>query len=161
MDLQTAVLAAFTIALSLSPFAIYSIITKFKSQNLLAKLQEAAKSSGCSIDEYESCGNYIIGLDTKKMMLFFLRKVPESQKPVLINLEKVLHCKKIHEARTTKDGDSQYTSIERLGLHFVFRDPSVLDIQLEFYRQEIDIKPGGEMHSVDKWYGIIKGQLSN
>lgn len=160
MDLQTAILAALTIAVSLSPFVIYSFVTKIKARNLLSRLQEAAHSVGSSIQDYEPCGNYIIGIDSKKKMLFFLRKVPDNFKPQVINLDKVLQCKKIHDARTVKDGSSQYTSVERLGLHFVFRDPAVLDVQLEFFNVETDIKPSGELQSMDKWHDIVKGALS-
>lgn len=161
MDIQTAILAVATIAVSLSPFFIYSFVTKVKAKNLLAKLQEAARASGTNISEYESCGNFVIGIDDNKKMLFFLRKVPDNPKPQVINLDKVLQCKKIHEARTVKDGGSQYTSVERLGLHFVFRDPSVLDVQLDFFKMDTDIKPTGELQCMEKWHGIVKRSLSN
>lgn len=160
MDLQTAILAAATIVVSLSPFFIYSFVTKQKAKNLLAKLQDVAHSAGSSIQDYEPCGNFIIGIDNQKKMLFFLRKVPENQKPQVINLDKVLQCKKIHEARTVSDGSSQYTSVERIGLHFVFRDPSVLDIQLELFKIDVDIKPTGELQCMEKWHDIVKSMLT-
>jgi hypothetical protein len=161
MDLQTAILAVVTIAVSLSPFFISSLLSKRKANALLSKLQEAARSVGSSVQEHEACGNFIIGIDQSKKMLFFMRKGGELPQVQTINLDKVLQCKKVHEARTVKDGVSQYTVVDRVGLHFVFRDPSVLDVYLEFFKVEADIKPSGELQCMEKWHGIIKGKLSN
>jgi len=159
MDLQTVILAVVTIALSLSPFFLSWVFSQRKANAVLAKLQNVARSSGSTIQEHETCGNYAIGIDASKKMLFFMKKGGELSSSQAINLTKVLQCKKIHEGRTVKDGGSQYTVVDRLGLHFIFRDPSVLDIQLEFFNIKTDIKPSGELQSMEKWHKTILGLI--
>jgi len=88
-----------------------------------------------------------------------MKKGDELSSSKTINLTKVLQCKKIHEGRTVKDGGSQYTVVDRLGLHFIFRDPTVLDIQIEFFNMKTDIKPSGELQCMDKWHKTILGLI--
>jgi hypothetical protein len=159
MDLQTAILAVVTIALSLSPFFLSWVFSQRKAKAVLAKLQEVARSVGSTIQEHETCGNFTIGVDASKKMLFFMKKGDELSSSKTINLTKVLQCKKIHEGRTVKDGGSQYTVVDRLGLHFIFRDPTVLDIQIEFFNMKTDIKPSGELQCMDKWHNTILGLI--
>ena len=155
MESQTALLAAVMIAVTISPFAL-SWYLKLKSTNgQLKSLQDLANSSSCKISDYEVCGNYIIGTDDQKHVLFFIQNRDKKAIQTTLVLSKVMLCKKINESRTVKDGGSSYTLVERLALHFIFNERTMPDQQIELFNMNNNAKPSGEIQSMDRWHAKI------
>jgi len=159
MDPQTTLLTALMIAVTIAPFAISGYLKRTSTNRLLKSLQELAIGSSCKITDYEVCGNYIIGMDDHKQVMFFIQKRENDAYKATIVLSKLLQCKKVNESRTVKDNGSNYTVVERIALHFIFNERTMPDQQLELFTLSSNSKPSGEIQSMDRWHAKIDSMI--
>ena len=71
MNLGNILIGIVLVAICLAPFLVLSYQRKNVKKNRLKTLFLDAAKLDCKIKEYEFCGDYLIGIDNEKGVLFF------------------------------------------------------------------------------------------
>lgn len=161
MDLGVTITAAIIIALCSLPFIISSRRRRKIEKQLLLSLSEIAKQHNGKISQHEISGNYAIGIDETKGLLFFKKKTGNNENTQFIDLAEIQSCQVINTGRTVKTGDDQYNVIDRLDLQFVPRAGNGANIKWVFYDAENHMQLNGELQSIEKWSKLIKEKLKS
>ncbi|WKD84805.1 hypothetical protein KCTC32516_00139 [Polaribacter huanghezhanensis] len=144
----------------IAPFLVLDQQRKKKKRNRLKSLNLNAHKVECKIDTHEFCGDYLIGIDTKKGVLFFNKKLKENSEEVSINLTQVKECSIYTRYQEAKIKGQNFKEIQQLSLSFIPLDKSASEIKLTFFDADINMMLSGELESIKKWLTIINTQLA-
>lgn len=159
MDLGTGLLGAAFIAIATLPFVVVNNgKRKIKNRQLFVFKREASNLHCDNID-YETCGDYIIGIDLSKQLLLFNNRSIDLEKVQVIDLKKIKNCEINTVSRTVGTGKNKTKVIDRLELHLSSKDGRTENI-LTFYSDDHRDMFSGELKSIEKWAGTIKKDLT-
>ena len=152
MELGTAIIGLICVAVCALPFMLAIRSAKKKEKHLLESIKELAQQEDCKITKHEACGNYIIGIDETKNILFFLMKTEGEDKKQFVDLSCIQTC---YITRKT----SNNARIEWLSLEFSPIGLNKPKILLEFFNFEVSFVPRGELQSIEKWSELLQKRL--
>jgi hypothetical protein len=144
----------------IAPFLVLDQQRKKKKKNRLKLLSLNAQKVECKIDTHEFCGDYLIGIDTKKGVLFFNKKNKEKAEEVSVNLTQVKECSICTRYQPVKEKNQKFKEIQELCLSFIPLVKSSSEIKLAFFDADINMMLSGELESIKKWLTIINTQLA-
>ena len=156
MDFGTVLVGSVCIALCAMPFVLTTRGRKKREKALVMSLKNLAKNENSEITQYETCGNYAIGIDEVKKIVFFQLQSKEITKYEIINLATIKKCRIANISNTVSGGDK---IIEKLNLHLTPIVKSKEDIILEFYNADLSFQLSGELQSIQEWNTLINKLL--
>lgn len=138
------------------PIILSIISRKQKQKQLLNTLRSYASQHNCEIEQYEVCGNYIIGIDKNNSAVFFESKIDDQ-----INLQHAMlnNTKDCNLVKRSRNISGYGNVIDSLVLNFSPLKSTDKAVELEFYNGEISSQLAGELQSIESWHATIKQQL--
>lgn len=161
MDWGTAVIGIVTMALCTLPFVIDYRNRKKREKLLLLSLKNTAQQQNCNISQYESCGDFTLGLDEYKSFVFFIKQKKEGAISQYADLSEFHTCQVAKNTRTLKNKEGNVTITERVELCFVPKNKNTRETRFELYNAEINKQPSGEVPFADKWSNQINTRLKS
>ncbi|UMB60656.1 hypothetical protein MHL31_00240 [Lutibacter sp. A80] len=152
MDFGTVLIGSVCIALCAMPFVLTTRGRKKREKELIMSLKNLAKNENSEITQFETCGNYAIGVDEINKIVFFQLKGKETSKYEIVKLASIKKCRIANISSTVKGGDK---IIEKLNLHLTPITKSKEDTILEFYNADLSFQLSGELQSINKWNSLI------
>lgn len=159
MDSVSIFTGVFVIGIFLLIFIIPSVNTKRKEKKMLHTLTKMAEQQHCIITKTEIIGDSVLALDEKNAVIFFLRQLKDQQTTEYIQLNDILVCNVLNQAKSFKNKGADYKQIERLGLQFVCIDKSKQNIIWEFYNIEDSMHMNIELKRLEEWKSIVNARL--
>lgn len=163
MDLGTTIIIAILVALTVVPIWVMRRNRLKKESHMMQALKEIASRQNGEISQYEFCGDYVIGIDTKNKYVFFYKKNNKDVHTQFVNLAAVQNCKveKITKSfkHGTGDGNIEFTA--RLELHFLPKAADNAITKLELFDEKINSQLTGEIQMASKWAKLINGLMHN
>lgn len=156
MDLGIALIGIFCLAVCIIPFVVTSKNRKKEEKKIIVALHNLAKKNNSNINQSEICGNYAIGIDENKRILFFVLKNETKLTEQFIDLAKIKKCEQINQSR---ENPNKTKTIEKLYLKLISIDKNKPAIVLDFYDEEINYQFNGEIDSIYKWNQLINNLL--
>lgn len=161
MDLGSALVGAILLIICIIPFLIMHYSRNKTENTKLYSLKEMAKQHNCVINQHESCGNLILGLDESKNFVFIITTEKEDPISLCINLSEVQTCQAVVKSRTIKTNKESSSITERVELGFIPKTKIKGETRVLLYDQETSMQLNGELLFVDKWSKQINGFLKN
>ncbi len=155
MDTATLIIAAILLAICILPFILISRNRKKNEQALLQFLKDEAQKIQCSINEHEFCCNIMIGLDTTKNTIFYLKKGNSGNEYKRVELANFKQC----ELVKTMQDSTESGVIQKLTLKFIPVSDKVQPAFLEFYNSNERFQLNGELQMIENWYKIILNRI--
>lgn len=140
------------------PFIILNQQRKNKKKNRLKALSINAKKIECKIHTHEFCGDYLIGIDNEKGILFFNKK--EKTEDDSVTLSQFRECNICTRYQDVKTKDQKFKEVEQLYLSFIPLVKNQPEKKLTFFDADINMMLSGELESIKKWINIINKQLA-
>ena len=159
MDWGTAIIGIVTMALCTLPFVIDYRNRNKREKLLLLSLKNTAQQQNCQISQYESCGDFSIGLDEHKNFVFFIKQMKESAISQYADLSEFHACQAAKKTRTLKKKEGNVSITERVELCFIPKNKNKRETRFELYDEEKNKQPSGEVPFVDKWSNQINARL--
>lgn len=156
MNLQITIMGIIGVVLCAMPFIITNRNRKKKEKQMLKTLKDLAKQKGYEITEFEVCGDYVIGIDLTKNVIFFQLKSKEEVNIQFVDLSTIKKCHVSNISRTS----SNDKIIERLELILTPTEKNKPEIIFEFYNVELSYQLSGEFQSIEKWNELVQKQLN-
>jgi hypothetical protein len=161
MDLKSSIIIGVIILYMLLPF-IWIGASNIKRVNRLKKgLFALASESGHQISRLNHWDDSLIGIDDTVNILFFTRRINDSEVSKVIDLAGVQECRRVHSTRTATDKDGKREITERVELVLTYwgksRDAAVLgffDAEHELWTETI------VLGLTQKWSMIISKAVS-
>ncbi len=160
MNLGNTLVGVILAIICITPFIILNQQRRKKKKNRLKLLHLKAQNIECKIDTHEFCGDYLIGIDTKKGVLFFNKEINKVIEEDCIKLSDFKECTICTHYQTVKDKNHHFKEIEQLFLSFIPLVKSKSEIKLTFFDADINMMLSGELESIKKWLNIINNQLA-
>ncbi|QDO94711.1 hypothetical protein FNB79_12310 [Formosa sediminum] len=126
---------------------------------MLKALQSLASKQQANITTHEVGADFIIGLDTNKNMLFFLKNTAEKTIENTLLLSDYKECRVL---KFGKNGNARNTShtIETLKLEFIPKFNTQPTTQLELFNEDTNIQLNGELEIVNTWHPILQQKIA-
>lgn len=159
MDLVNVIIGAIFVAICIVPFILVSLSRKNREKQILQSLSNIASKHNCKINQSEICGDFIIGIDETKKIVFFLKKMKDTVIEQFIDLADIQNCKINNTTRTVITNDNNYNLIEKLELSFIPISKNKTGIILEFFNTDFASQLCGELQTVEKWNKLINDHL--
>ena len=140
------------------PFVILSQQRKNKKKNRLKNLSIVASNQNCKINQHEFCGDYLIGIDNEKGVLFFNKQFKEKNEESSVQLSEFKECKILTRYQDIKD--QSFKEVEQLSLSFIPLVKGKSEVKLLFFDAEINMMLSGELDSIKKWQDILTKQMT-
>lgn len=147
MDLGTIIIGIVLIALCSLPFFY---MRKNDKENLKI-LRALAKGQSCEISVYEISGNLIIGMDETKKILFFIKKIQNSEIVQTVDLNTISGCEIIKSGKSINSKNSSYSVIEKLTLQFHNKVKGKEEQNIDFFDSEENVHLSGELQTIQNW----------
>lgn len=158
MDLGTTIIGTVCVAICAMPFVLTNRSKRIKEKEFINSLKNLAKQHDSEITQYETCGNYAIGIDETKKTVSFILKTFEVFKIQFIDLSLIKNCK-IDTIYSSASKNNQV--IDQLILNLSAVDKNTPDVLLEFYNSEISYQSYTELESIEKWNKLINDLLNS
>lgn len=142
------------------PFIILNQQSRKKKKNRLKSLRINAHKVDCKIDTHEFCGDYLIGIDNEKKVLFFNKETKEKTEENHINLSQFKECTICTRYQEATSKTQTFKEIDQLYLSFIPLVKNKSEIKLTFFDADINMMLSGELESIKKWLNIINNQLA-
>ncbi|UMB55128.1 hypothetical protein MKD41_06535 [Lutibacter sp. A64] len=152
MDFGTILIGLVCIALCAMPFVLTTRGRKKREKALVMSLKNLAKNENSEITQYETCGNYAIGVDEVNKIVFFQLKSKEINKYEIVKLDTIKKCRISNISSVVSGGEK---IIEKLNLHLTPITKSKEDTILEFYNADLSFQLSGELQSIQEWNSLI------
>jgi hypothetical protein len=161
MDSGSIIIAAILLAICIMPFVMMSINRQKREKQMLTAIMKIAGQHNCKVAQHECCGNFIIGIDETKNVVFFYQPLKDSLIEKVVNLGEIQECEVINSSRSFGDGNGYYQVIDKLNLSFTPIARNGSPIVLNFYDAEQNVQLSGELQSIEKWGKRINQRLQN
>lgn len=154
-------MGAIAILICVVPFIMLNRRKKKREKLFLQSLSKIAAPVDGQIDQYEIIGNFAIGMDEAKNMVFFYRPTKDKVEAQFVELEGFQKSKVIKTYRSFKNNNGIQKEIDRLELCFIPTLKDTPQIKLEFYNSDVSMRLNGELQSIEKWSNLINDQLKH
>lgn len=161
MDLGTAIVGLILILLFIVPFIIMHNNRVKKEYKMLHRLEENAQQHHCNISQHEFCGDFVLGIDESRNLVFFFKQKKEEAISQFVDLAEIKTCQVVKKTRDIKNDIGNLSIIERVELSFTPTNKNKGETSFELYDEETNTQLSGELQFVDKWTKQINDRLRN
>lgn len=159
MDLGTAVVGLISIVICISPFIVMYYNKKKKEYQMMKSLKDSATLNNCKISQHEFCGDFIIGIDENKNIIFFLKQKVNETTIQIVDITCMEYCKTIRRTRKLIGDDDHSVFTEAIELSFTTRHNYKEEIRLELFNEETNKQLSGELQLAENWSKRLNERL--
>lgn len=153
MDLGTIIIGAILLVICIAPFILVRKKQLTKKKKKLQILNNISLEYNCSIEEYEFCNGFVLGIDKSKNYLFYFKQSEENIQKEIINLQTIEECIVVKKTRSIND-----RTIELIQLNFINSNKKD-NISITIYNEETDLLISNELLIANKWSLLINSNL--
>jgi hypothetical protein len=162
MNITMTIMAIVLMAIIISPFLLHHLSQKREEAKILNDLLVLSESENAMISQKETWRQrYVIGIDELSKKIYYINKNKDNEERTIINLSEVFECRINAISRNAKTTSGNISVIERIDLVFTFKKADKSDKTLQFYDSSVFMSLDNERILIDKWFGIIKSNLSS
>jgi hypothetical protein len=161
MELGSAIIGSILLAIFIVPIVIMHYNRVKKENKTLQSLNEIALQHNCKINQHESCGDFVIGLDENRNFVFFFKQKKEKAIFQFVDLSDIQTCQVIKKTRTVENKNENVVITKRVEIIFFPTNKSKGETKFELYDEETNILLSGELQFVDKWCKLINDRIKN
>lgn len=159
MDSGSAIIAALLLGICIMPFVVMRINRFKREKRMLAALTTSAKERHCQITQFETCGDFIIGVDNAKGVVLFYKKLKDGEVQQVIDLTEIQRCEVINSTRSVADNNGYLQVVDKLNLSFIPTETTGSPVMLSFFDAAHDMQLGDELRAAEKWARRINDRL--
>jgi hypothetical protein len=158
MELGNVVIGIISVLICVGPFILIYLLRVKRQNKMKQTLQMGLTDQRIKIGQHEFCGDFLIGFDTNKRNILFLKRRQNNEFSIKsIDLSSVQSCKVIKEIKTVKNNQKSIDFIEQIDL-------SILTIhkkeeRLELFNDDDNTQLNGELQCAEKWAQWVNEQL--
>ena len=161
MDLGTLITAILIAVACIIPFIIMSKINNRLERQILQPLFSLAQKHHSKVMQYDTWSNAAVGIDHTTAMVFFFKKVNNTETSQQVSLSEIRKCRIVQVTKTANDGQDNFKATTKLELVFEYLDTSKADTLLEFYDAAADgANLTGELQLIEKWRQLIENKMA-
>lgn len=162
LDWGTAIIGFAALVICAIPFVFDYRSRNKKTKHLKLSLTKLAEKHNCEVNQYELCGNFILGIDENRNFLFFFKQ-PKTEEGIsqYINLEEIQKCEVVKKTKTVKTDTENLTIVERVEMSFIPSNKNKAEQKIELFDKEKNMQLNGELQFVDKWSKQINKHLKS
>jgi hypothetical protein len=161
MDLVNFLILAIALGLLASPLLFISRNRKKREKKMLQLVADIAQKHGGTIVYHDFCGDFVIGFDNVKSLVFFYKKEENKQLEQYVNLADFQKCTIINVGKSVVNKLGNYKVIDLLALNFVPQLKTKNEVRFEFYNAEKNTQISGELQLIEKWSKMLNDHLKN
>lgn len=160
LDWGTAIIGFAALVICAIPFVFDYRSRSKKTKHLKLSLTKLAEQHNCEVNQYEYCGNFILGIDENRNSLFFFKQ-PKTEEGIsqYINLEEIQKCEVVKKTKNVKTDTENLTIVERVEMSFIPSNKNKVEQKIELFDKEKNMQLNGELQFVDKWSKQINDHL--
>lgn len=151
MDLGSILIGLTFLTICILPFLAMYYSSVKKNKKALQSLNNFAVKHECTITKHESCGDFSIGMDENRNMVFFTKKTEDDETNSFIDLHQIQMC---HSNIVMTPSNL----ISRIELNFTYHSKQP-QTKLEFYNEDINTIISGEPVLCKNWSEIINDKI--
>ncbi|MUH37223.1 hypothetical protein D9O36_15335 [Zobellia amurskyensis] len=151
LDLGTTLIGTISAVICAAPFVLVTRSVKKKEKAMLRSLNDFADQDNCKIHEHEYVGDFIIGMDTTKNVVFFYRKEKDSSEKLSVDLKDVKNCHVSKIGKSVRHNGKVEQTIERIELVFTTSPTASRDVVFELFNTQNNLQLNGELQTAEKW----------
>lgn len=159
MDLGNIIIGAILIASFVVLFVFIGRNKKKREAKALQPLINIANRLDCNVSKHEICGNFVIGIDESKNIVFFYKNIKDKAFEAYVNLVEIQNARVRKRARTIEYRNGNNAVIDQIELLFVPSDKKKKEIAWEFFNTDISMQLRGELQTAELWSELINDQL--
>lgn len=160
MDIGSAIIGVVIVALCSLPFFLMGQSRRKREKQMLHTIALLAKDNNCKISKHEHCGDFVIGIDEVRKVLFFNKKGKNKDQELVVNLNDVQTCKIINVSKTINSKSGNYLVVEKLDLCLYSKSKSNHEIRFELFNINDGTQLGDEIPVMEKWNSLINKLLN-
>lgn len=127
---------------------------------MLQKIGVMASDFNSTINEYEFCSDFIMGIDNTTHHLFFYKKNDNREVSQQVKLTDYKSCKLVSYSHFIKEGNEQYSVTSKLDLCFYPHSKELKEVAVDIYNVEFDrLSLTGELQFGEKWEKLMNEKL--
>jgi hypothetical protein len=130
-------------------------------QKILHALTNFANLHHGQMNQFEKCGDFAIGIDIPKKLLFFTKKIGTSYSNKMINLHDIRQCTVENNGRTITNHYVTYRVIDSLDLRFISSIKNRDDSVLHFFNTSDNLQLSGELQIIEQWSELINNVIKS
>lgn len=161
MDWGTAIVGLISILICIIPFVIMHYNRVKKENKMLLSLKENAQQHNCNISQHEFCGDFVLGIDESRNLVFFFKQKKEEAISQFVDLAEIQTCQVVKKTRNVKNDVGNLSIIERVEFSFTPTNKNKGETRFELYDEKTNMQLSGELQFVDKWTKQINNRLKN
>ena len=155
MDLGTTIIGFIILFICLLPFILMGVSRSKRKKQFLQTLVDYANEHKGSINQHETAGDIIIGLDEKNNTVFFYTKNKTTETKQHIRL---VDYKKCAVDTTTRDFNNSRL-IDTVELTFTPIEKTKPIENLLFFNSKNNLQLSGELQLAEKWAILINSKI--
>ncbi|REH52498.1 hypothetical protein C7448_103233 [Tenacibaculum gallaicum] len=153
MDLGTTIVGATLLVMCVGPFILVRKKQLTKRNKKLQALHTLSQEHNCTIQEYEFCNDFVLGIDKTKKTLFFYKQSQENTYSKIIDLQTIEECTVVKKTRNIND-----RTLSLIQLNFINASKKE-NISITIYNEETDLLISNELLVANKWSLLINSNL--
>ena len=151
LDLGTTLIGTISVVICVAPFVLVTRSVKKKEKEMLRALNDFANLDNCKIHEHEYIGDFIIGMDTTKNVVFFYKKEKDTLEKLSVDLKDVKNCNVSKIGKSVRKNGKVEQIIERIELVFTTSPSASRDVVFELFNTLNNLQLNGELQTAEKW----------
>ncbi|WP_446050743.1 hypothetical protein [Zobellia laminariae] len=155
LDFGTTLIGAISAVICVTPFVLVTRSVKKKEKEMLRSLTDFADKDNCKINEHEYVGDFIIGMDTNKKVVFFYKEERNEIEKLSVDLKDVKSCKASKIGKSVRNNGKVEQTIERIELVFSTKPTAGRDVVFELYNPQNNLQLNGELQTAEKWAKMV------
>lgn len=160
MDWGTALIGIISILICIIPFAFMYFNRIKKEKKMLSAINENAKQHNCNISKYENFNDFILGIDTNRKYVFFLKQNKKETISQFVNLSEIQYCHLVKKTKGLKNSASSIYATESLEICFTPIIKNKTETRFLIFNADINLQLSGELQFAEKWIAEINVQIN-
>lgn len=158
MELGNIIIGIISALICVGPFILIYLFRVKRQNKMKQTLQLSLPDQRIKIGQHEFCGDFLIGFDTDKRNILFLKNRHNNEFSIKsIDLSTAQSCKVIKEIKTVKNNQKSIDFIERIDLSILTNHKK--EEILELFNDDDNTQLNGELQCAEKWAQWVNEQL--
>lgn len=159
MDTTSIITAVVVTGIFMSIFLLPSLNTKKTHKKLHLMLKDMGRNQGAELSKSDVLGDAILGIDDKKELVLFYKKIKDIETSKSVLLSELKSCKVLSQTKAIKSQNENFNQFEKISLQFVNKDKSKPDVYFEFYNHEDNSHLNFDLKVLEQWSEMFNASI--
>ncbi len=155
MKISMSVMIIFTTLFCILPFAWFMLLGKYNTKKIENKFKDAIKRVNLNFNIKEQWNNKLIGIDTSKNILIYMKLIDQEVSVIQIDLNQIKSGHINKQTKEVKKEKKTETELQSLDLELSFLLKSEITT-LNLYDINDQLSEYFEMNRAEKWQRLIE-----